>query len=471
MSPFKMEQIRSQRGREKFAHNGYLFVFNKISKIDSDLMFWRCEQVGRCSARLHTKLGSIVKEINIHSHNSSAMNVEAAIIATKLKLRAEETMEQPSVVINEILTNTPEATHGSLPKAHAMKKTIRRKRNQIRNAPLNPVDLNQLTFPYEYTVYKPNIRTEEVFLLSDNGAGNERILIFGRKSWIQHLVASDSWYCDGTFKVAPKLFTQVYVILAQKLDGVIPIIYALLTNKRRATYARMFEMLNSIEPCLDPTAIVCDYEQAAISAMKEIYPHVGIKGCFFHLSQNLQRQLTAIGSTKLYNNDVEFALKTKMILALAFVPIDQLDPYFDALANDLTTEHIPLLNWFEDNYIGRLNRRGNSRRAPLFPPEIWNVYTRTISQEDRTNNHAEAANRRLQSELGMDHPTIWKFIDAIRKIQKGRDMFLEQLVAGNPPSSKLKKYRDADERILEIVLSFEERTPIEYLRGIAYNYN
>ncbi|KAK9701824.1 Zinc knuckle [Popillia japonica] len=76
----------------------------------------------------------------------------------------------------------------------------------------------------------------------------------------------------------------------------------------------------------------------------------------------------------------------------------------------------PILDWFEDHYVGRLNRRGNGRRQPLFPHEMWNFYNRTLTQQDRTNNHAEAAHR-LQRELGMDHPTIWKLIDGLRKVQ------------------------------------------------------
>ncbi len=52
---------------------------------------------------------------------------------------------------------------------------------------------------------------------------------------------------------------------------------------------------------------------------------------------------------------------------------------------------------------------------------MWNVYDRVLNDQDRTNNHAEAAHRRVQTELGMDHPTIWKLIDGLQKVQKGRE--------------------------------------------------
>ena len=137
---------------------------------------------------------------------------------------------------------------------------------------------------------------------------------------------------------------------------------------------------------------------------------------------------------------------------------------------DIPVELVALLNWFEENYIGRPNRRGNSRRPSLFPPEMWNVYERTLQQEDRTNNHAEAANRRLQTELGMEHPTIWRFITGLQKVQRNRDAFFEQLIGGHPPPPKLKKYMKADARILHIVSSFSQKSPTEFLRRIAYNF-
>nr|CAD7427422.1 unnamed protein product [Timema monikensis] len=118
---------------------------------------------------------------------------------------------------------------------------------------------------------------------------------------------------------------------------------------------------------------------------------------------------------QLYNNNTEFCLKARMISALAFVPENDLDQALDLLAEELPDNLQPLIDWFEDNYIGRRNRRGVGRRVALFPPNMWFLYTRVLNGTDRTNNHTEAAHLRLGTELGMQHPTKWKFIDALRK--------------------------------------------------------
>ena len=94
----------------------------------------------------------------------------------------------------------------------------------------------------------------------------------------------------------------------------------------------------------------------------------------------------------------------------------------------------------------------------------------TLNGVDRTNNYVEAAHRRMQTELGMDHPTLWKFIDGIRKVQSGRDQVYEQFVRGEEPQQKRLKYLQADERILKIVQDFENRTVVEYLHDVAHNF-
>jgi len=101
---------------------------------------------------------------------------------------------------------------------------------------------------------------------------------------------------------------------------------------------------------------------------------------------------------------------------------------------------------------------------------MGNVYDRVIQNTDRTNNHVEAAHRLVQVELQMDHPTIWNHIDGLRHVQKGCDDFHEHLVAGNPPPRILSRYRLCDERILRVVQRYANYSMVDYLRGIAHNF-
>ena len=141
-----------------------------------------------------------------------------------------------------------------------------------------------------------------------------------------------------------------------------------------------------------PDVINCDFEYAAFATMKTYFPNVEIRGCLFHFSENLLKQIKSMCLMGSYNSIPDFASNAKMVMALSFVPNDDIDRHVDALATALPEKLVPLLNWFEDNYIGRPHRRGTGRRQPLCPTQMWNMYQRTL-QEDRTNNHAEAANR------------------------------------------------------------------------------
>ena len=126
-------------------------------------------------------------------------------------------------------------------------------------------------------------------------------------------------------------------------------------------------------------------------------------------------------------------------MSIAYAPSDKIEACVDALGGVMPEELQPLLHWFEDYYVGRPDRRGR-RARPRFSPSMWSVYERTLNSEDRTNNHAEAGHRRLQEELGVEHPTLWRFIDCLRVVQKGGDHFYESLVTGHHASEKLLKY-------------------------------
>jgi len=113
-------------------------------------------------------------------------------------------------------------------------------------------------------------------------------------------------------------------------------------------------------------------------------------------------------------------IHARIIPALAFVPVQDLDAAFQELSDNSHPGQQPVLDWLEDNYIGRPTQRG--RRPPVFPHEMWNVHDRVVQHLDCTNNHAEATHWRIQAELQMDHPTLWKFIDGLKKVQKCHDI-------------------------------------------------
>ncbi|KAL5245832.1 hypothetical protein ACI65C_013240 [Semiaphis heraclei] len=111
-------------------------------------------------------------------------------------------MEPTSVVINECVGPLSEAAKATLPNNSTLKKTIRRKRQEIQMAPHNPVDLTTLDIPPAYTMYSPSNGNEEIFLQSDSGPGSNRILIFSRSKSLDILENSSVWYMDDNIIMA-----------------------------------------------------------------------------------------------------------------------------------------------------------------------------------------------------------------------------------------------------------------------------
>ncbi len=102
-------------------------------------------------------------------------------------------------------------------------------------------------------------------------------------------------------------------------------------------------------------------------------------------------------------------------------------------------------------------------------PELWNVYNRTLNGQARTNNAVEAWHRGISSNMGCEHPTLWKFLNKLKSQQQHRDKVIEGLIAGRAPPQKRRKYADLDQRIITVVRDFGNRNSLDYLRGIAHN--
>ena len=107
-------------------------------------------------------------------------------------------------------------------------------------------------------------------------------------------------------------------------------------------------------------------KMSSINAFQHVFPGVHVHGCFYHLSQNLYRKVQASGLQQLYTEDQQVASAVRMMAALAFVPVNHVVRCFETLQDDLPIPDVlqPVVDYMEDNYIGRPQRRG--RRAPKF---------------------------------------------------------------------------------------------------------
>jgi len=72
---------------------------------------------------------------------------------------------------------------------------------------------------------------------------------------------------------------------------------------------------------VDPTTVVVDFEQAAISAVHEVLgSHVHVQGCFYHLTQSTWR-IQHLGLVAAYRSDDDVKHFCGMLDALAFLPV------------------------------------------------------------------------------------------------------------------------------------------------------
>ena len=68
-----------------------------------------------------------------------------------------------------------------------------------------------------------------------------------------------------------------------------------------------------------------------------------------------------------------------------------------------------MLAWFEDNNIVSFFRIIGRLLSAVFQQQPWAVYDLVLKDQDRANNHAEAApHRRLETEFDVKQPSIAK---------------------------------------------------------------
>ena len=232
----------------------------------------------------------------------------------------------------------------------------------------------------------------------------KRIIVYSTKHLLK-LFNQRKSSGDGTFKISPALWKQLYVVMIKFGGSWIPVSYALLPDKSQDSYFTMFYMLrkriSSMKLSFNIESMRSDFEVGEMKAAAEAW-EVVVKGCYFHFTQSGWRfvQRNNMASAYLADNDQEFKLFIKCMLSLPHVPVEDVEDTLEILkAKEWEFGESPEKHEFKDKFLTHIYEYWVNG---VYPPQVWNCFTRKV---DLTNNNNESHNNYLANAVKESHPS------------------------------------------------------------------
>ena len=289
-----------------------------------------------------------------------------------------------------------------LPTLPSLKSSLYRKRRE--KLPSLPVTRSEVEFGGEWA----KAMSGAEFLL---GSQND-IHMFATEDNLKILAEADELYMDGTFRITPRLFYQVFTV---KHGQQFPLAYSLLPGKSREVYNDCFTMLKSA--CQDrnlnvlPRKITVDFELGLLQAVELQFPTAKIQGCFYHYSQSIWRKVQKLGLHTTYQDDPTFKAFVSKKVALSFCPKRFVRVAWIGLKAEAPELHRieELESYFENN--------------GSYPINIWNYHK---VDGPCTNNHVEGWHGKIKRVAGKyGTPYVTKLKTSLRYVPA---MYLASLV-------------------------------------------
>ena len=177
----------------------------------------------------------MTKRINKHNHSGDGAHGEILSVRNEIKERSTTTQETTSAIVTRATAGLSTAARGQISKLKSLKKLSQRQCQVAGLAPQHRIHCeiwSLLAILYSTSFQMVALKDFCCMILAVMIIIN-RIVIFGRESALEILCHSPRWYADRTFKTAPLLFYQVYVILAESLGTVHPLLNCCMPTKDR----------------------------------------------------------------------------------------------------------------------------------------------------------------------------------------------------------------------------------------------
>ena len=122
--------------------------------------------------------------------------------------------------------------------------------------------------------------------ITDQKSKVHKYILLGTKFSLRILAKGSKWFCDGTFKVAPEGYKQIYIFMTKYENFTVPCLYLLLTSKKEILYNIAFNHIKSLchtyNYAIETKSVMMDYELAARNAIKFVFEKIVPKDDYFH---------------------------------------------------------------------------------------------------------------------------------------------------------------------------------------------
>ena len=359
-----------------------------------------------------------------------------------------------SAHVNQSLSSVPPQISSQIPTTEVISRQLRYYHGNVR--PPLPKSALELELPDADTKTTHN----ETFLVHDELLEGARLLVFVSEFIAYFLCSSLIVSCDGTFQTVPKIFFQLFTLNFFYHNKLLPGVYALASEKSTRVYSRIFHVVKefALKKGLkfSPPTIISDFEHSLLTSIHAHFPDSQNQGCFFHFTQCIYRKIKQTGLSSLYLNNDNFRLFIRLIMALAFLPDDEVLAsflIFEQFVQNKAKFLIPFCEYF--------------RRTWLVNIPLWNVHGKSI----RTNNDHEGWHAKVARCFSCPHPNIYRFLTWMREEENETRHVISLADSGRVVKRPNKRAVQCNNRIDKLTSEYlkQTRTRSSFLKGCALN--
>ena len=352
-----VEYATTKYGKPSALYRGYRFRCRRMGANGNK--YWVCTRHDvKCKSTLTTDTtGEFVKWSGEHDHPPDIAKCEVTKAIASMRKRARD---EPHIPVQQIynaeaakLTSNGLDFVTNIPRFHSVKHGLYYQRHLL--MPNLPTQREDIVLEGVYT----KTMDGKDFLAFDSQPQN-RIVGYATADNLRLLCESTDVQCDGTFKTAPKLFHQLYTLHVSLGTGnnteTVPVMYALLPDKRKETYRELFKKINlkceDLGLQFNPPKLRLDYEPAPISVVNELYPGCQLSGCNFYFNQCLWRKLQNVGLSVQYARKESVVREhVRSVAALPHLCPADVHEGWMALMEVCPTDEFPQLVMFNDYFV------------------------------------------------------------------------------------------------------------------------